>query len=101
MVPVIGEEMTTVGSTETASLQQVFGVAISEGVPLFNGGEAARCADIYQSAIVTVLLLNPDTLGPEHRSLLTEAVRMARRAESDSDRAWILRNAMDETMGGD
>lgn len=100
LAPVMDSGTTTLSDADTASLQQVFGVAISEGVPLFNGGQPARCADIYQSAVVTVLLLNPDTLAAEHRQLLTEAVRMAKRAESDSDRAWILRHAMDEAMGG-
>jgi NADH dehydrogenase [ubiquinone] 1 alpha subcomplex assembly factor 1 len=80
------------------SVQAVFGAAISEGAPLYNQGRADRCADIYQSAIVTVLLLDPPDLTTEHRSLLTDAVREARGAPSEGARAWLLRNAMDRTQ---
>jgi hypothetical protein len=82
----------------SASVQEVFASAISEGAPLFNQGHADRCADIYQSAIVTVLLLNPADLIPEDHERLADAVRAARSVETQADRAWLLRDAMDSTM---
>jgi len=82
-----------------ASVQDVFAVAISEGAPLYNQGEAERCADVYQSAIVTVLLLRPDDLAAGEHARLAAAVRAAREVRSPTERAWLLRDAMDATMG--
>ena len=96
--PIRAEVETQAMPAEPASVQQVFAAAIAEGAPLYNQGRADRCADIYQSAIVTVLLLSPDDLTEPHRLQLTSAVRQARRTSSDSDRAWLLRDAMDQTL---
>ena len=50
-----------IGDAES-SVGQVFAMAIEEGVPLFNAGEPERCADIYRTAIASVLLLKGETM---------------------------------------
>jgi NADH dehydrogenase [ubiquinone] 1 alpha subcomplex assembly factor 1 len=100
-------EISPTGSTETsdkrsartpAGISDIFSAAISEGVPLFNNGEPDRCADIYQTAIVSVVLLAPDRLSDSEMVVLNGALQSARRSTNQSDRAWGLREAMDSVM---
>ena len=76
----------------------VLDFAISQGVPLYNSGAPERCADIYQTAIVSVLMLSEDELSESEREVLLGGLRSASRARSESDRAWALRRAMDELL---
>jgi len=85
---------------DPAGIATLFSAAIDDGVPLFNGGDADRCADIYQTAVVSVLLLAPDQLDDAEFQMLTDALRTAKSTVSQSDRAWILRRAMDGVMSG-
>lgn len=85
-------------SSTPQSVSYVFQEAIEQGVPLFNGGEPERCADIYSTAIVTVLLLVPETMSIEGRGVLKAALNQSRLAGSESERAWILRRAMDQII---
>ncbi|MEC7240142.1 MAG: CIA30 family protein [Myxococcota bacterium] len=73
----------------------VLDFAISQGVPLYNNGAPERCADIYQTAIVSVLMLSEDELSEAEREVLMGGLRSAGQARSESDRAWALRRAMD------
>jgi NADH dehydrogenase [ubiquinone] 1 alpha subcomplex assembly factor 1 len=81
-----------------ARISELFAAAIKEGVPLFNSGQPDRCADIYQTAIVSVVLLAPDKLSDAEMLLLTGALQSAKRATDQADRAWKLRKAMDRVM---
>jgi monofunctional biosynthetic peptidoglycan transglycosylase len=83
--------------TETR-IYELFAAAIKEGVPLFNSGQPDRCADIYQTAIVSVVLLAPDKLSDAQMLLLTGSLQSAKRATDQADRAWMLRKAMDGVM---
>jgi hypothetical protein len=85
-------------ASQPAKIQSAFEMAISEGVPLFNGGEADRCADVYRTAIVTALFLAPDQLTAAQQSDLQGALQQARAASADEERAWILRRAMDAVI---
>ena len=80
------------------SISYVFQEAIEQGVPLFNGGEPDRCADIYSTAIVNVLLLVPEKLNDNDRVQLKEALNTSRRAGTQEERAWVLRRAMDSVI---
>ena len=102
-------EISPTGSAQTSATQTVrtaariselFAAAIKEGVPLFNSGQSDRCADIYQTAIVSVVLLAPDKLSDAEMLLLTGALQSAKRATDQADRAWTLRKAMDGVMSG-
>ena len=79
------------GMTVTDLLQ----VAISEGVPLYNAGEPDRCADIYRTALISVMMLAPDQLTEEQLTALATTVRSSQMVESDDERAWALRRAID------
>jgi hypothetical protein len=80
------------------SVSYVFQEAIEQGVPLFNGGEPDRCADIYRTAIVNVLLLVPEEMNDNDRLQLKDALNMSRKAATQTERAWVLRRAMDSVI---
>ena len=70
--------------------------AISLGVPLYNGGQAAACAAIYRMMLRSLQVLAPsavDSAGIER------ALRMAD-TESPSRAAWTLRYALDDVYAG-
>lgn len=73
-------------------------LAISDGVPLFNSGQPGRCADVYRTALVSVMLLAPDQLTATQLETLGMTVRLAQRTESEEERAWALRRAIDWLM---
>ncbi len=71
----------------------LIGLAIERGVPLFNSGNAAACAAVYE---VTCEALRSMPSVPENsRADLSGALAKMRTAKSDRDKAWILRNALD------
>jgi hypothetical protein len=99
MEPSRSEDFEAPAEVETAgSVVEVLDFAITQGVPLYNGGAPERCADIYQTAIVSILMLSEDDLSSSERDILMEGLRGASRSSSESDRAWALRRAMDEVL---
>ena len=90
--------------TETGPLKasELIELAIQRGVPIFNNGDVAGCAAIYE--ITSEALRTMDSVPEESRKVLAKALKAAR-AESSApasasarQRAWILRGAIDTTM---
>lgn len=80
-----------------AAVQQSFLRAIERGVPLFNEGNAAQCAAVYQTAVESVLILASGQLADEEYALLAASLDQAR--QQDAVRAaWTLRYAMDAVL---
>ena len=69
-------------------------LAITRGVPLFNDGDEAGCAAVYEITCES-LRANPQT-SKKSRVTLTEALTEMREEDSARRKAWILRNALDE-----
>ncbi|MEO1582987.1 MAG: fasciclin domain-containing protein [Planctomycetota bacterium] len=80
-----------------ASAADVLQLAIERGVPLFNDGQQAACADVYEVAIAAVLGLD-DGLPAGVRTPLAEALEESRHVHSQSRRAWVLRGGMDRAL---
>ena len=70
-------------------------LAIKKGVPLFNSGGVEGCAAVYEVACEAVV--SQPGLPDAVRKDVTEALQDARAEKSISQRAWILRRAMDRT----
>jgi len=79
-------------------VSDVFGLAIQQGVPLYNDGQPDRCADVYMTAVQSALLLGAQGLSDEDRIRLGRALRDASRESDPAARAWVLRYAMDAVM---
>lgn len=69
-------------------------LAISRGVPLFNAGNEAACAAVYEIACESVRAL-PET-SKKSRAVLAQALSEMRQESSAQKKAWILRTAMDQ-----
>lgn len=72
--------------------------AIRRGVSQFNSGNHQACADLYELAAEALIVLPEDQLSKQQRNLLTKALRRSQKASSATDRAWIMRNALDTTL---
>lgn len=68
-------------------------LAISRGVLLFNDGEEAACAAVYEIVCESVRAL-PET-SKASRAILSGALIDMRGEGSDRNKAWILRKAID------
>jgi hypothetical protein len=73
-------------------------LAIERGVPRFNAGDAASCAALYELAVLSVVLLGDDAVDATARAELAEALERGAATRDDSERAWILRRAMDRAL---
>jgi hypothetical protein len=69
-------------------------LAIKRGVPLFNEGNEAACAAVYEIACESVRSL-PET-SKQSRAILAGALTETRQENSARSKAWILRTAMDQ-----
>jgi hypothetical protein len=72
--------------------------AISCGAPLYNAGEPRACAEVYMRTVKSLLCLAPGELSPRAVERLASAVREAEETSDASNRAWVLRRALDSTL---
>ena len=86
--------------TETGPLKssQLIELAIERGVPIFNSGDVAGCAAIYE--VTSEALRTMECVPEESRTALGKALAEARAEKSARQRAWILRAALDKTFAG-
>lgn len=77
-----------------SSAARVVRRAIELGTPLYNDGDSRACAAVYEVAALS-LAERPDLSGPA-RERLRESLSQTRHQQGWSDRAWVLRRALDE-----
>jgi uncharacterized surface protein with fasciclin (FAS1) repeats len=78
----------------TARAMRMIEGAIQRGAPLFNNGQAAACAAIYEVA-ASAILMYEDDLPRDARVALTRAMRESSSMRSAEDRAWAMRRGLD------
>ena len=88
-----------VSSTATAQAVRLTELAISRGVPLFNDGQPAACAAIYEVTIEALIALGADGLGRSVVARLEKGLAEASTDRSYSERAWTYRSALDDAYG--
>ena len=71
--------------------------ALSLGVPLFNGGDAAGCYEVYADAARSIL----PQVSPAVRAALSGALTDCESQSQPADRAWTMRRALDYSMEAD
>jgi uncharacterized surface protein with fasciclin (FAS1) repeats len=79
--------------TRPLSPSELIELAIERGVPVFNEGNVAECAAIYE--VTVEALRGLDAVPEKSRIELAKAIMAARAENSARTRAWILREAMD------
>jgi len=67
--------------------------AISTGVPMYNAGHHAACANLYQETMEQVMAATSDSQMRSHMKMVLTA---AKRESCPMERAWTLRRGMDQ-----
>jgi hypothetical protein len=76
---------------------EVISDAIKIGVPLYNGGNAQGCYDVYQAAALKILDKVKGCAGV--RETLLGGLAGANHAQDASGKAWAVRRAFDNVLG--
>ena len=90
--------------TPPEAARAVIELAIQRGVPLFNAGNHAACAAVYEIAIEALLKSPTDALTDKDRSTFRKALGRMRDQKNQRQQAWTLRRALDavyESLAGD
>lgn len=80
-----------------AGAARLYDLAVERGVPLFNAGQHAACAAIYEVTIESMLLLGRDRLDARVVERLEQSLAEAEREPQAFEKAWIYRRALDMT----
>lgn len=75
---------------------RVYELAVQRGVPIFNDGQPAACAAIYEIAMESILAVGTDTIGVDTANVLATGLREGREMRDAARRAWAYRVALDE-----
>jgi uncharacterized surface protein with fasciclin (FAS1) repeats len=89
--------------TPSQAARAVIELAVERGVPLFNAGQHAACAAVYEVAIESLLRSHTDALAEKDRSALQAALNKMRGEKEPRQQAWTLRRALDaayESLAG-
>lgn len=78
-------------------VRDVIELAIERGAPMFNHGNAAACAAIYE--VTATSLMGFDSISCGQRATLASALKEIRHTHDESRQAWILRRALDDVYG--
>jgi len=101
LVPSEGETAESSPEIVEASIR-ILDLAVVRGVPLFNAGQPAACAAVYEIAIEAIVSLGRDRLQTDVVRCVELALAEAEH-EAPAERAWIYRRAIDEArvlLGG-
>lgn len=78
--------------------EMLMSLAIDKGAPLYNRGNHAACAAVYELAAEALLLMPEGTVSDGHAQMLKMALNDVRHSSSPTDNAWTLRRAFDSMM---
>jgi uncharacterized surface protein with fasciclin (FAS1) repeats len=81
-------------TADATAARELLALALRRGVPLFNDGQPEATAAIYEVAIRGVL--NADAISAASRRTLERGLRDAAEERDASERAWVLRRAIDD-----
>jgi uncharacterized surface protein with fasciclin (FAS1) repeats len=83
------------GSMTPNSVMSTLTSAISSGVPVFNGGDHGKCAEIYMQTLESINSAGIEGADPHTMSMISQTMENARNTNDMSARAWVLRRGMD------
>lgn len=87
--------MPQIESSNTARARDLIRTAIDRGAPLYNQGQAAACASIYEVTAQALLSFDAELPASAQRPL-RRALKQMRHSHDQSERAWIMREGLDE-----
>jgi transforming growth factor-beta-induced protein len=72
--------------------------AIERGVPLFNNGQPAACAAIYEITTLALLAMDNSRVATDARKALQSALERAATQPDPAEQAWTLRRGLDSAL---
>lgn len=92
------DQATRTGEQPTIATEasRIYALAVDRGVPLFNNGQIAACAAVYEVAVESMIGLGGERLGSKVLARLRTSRADAKASSSSRDQAWILRRALDD-----
>ncbi|MFT5141531.1 MAG: transforming growth factor-beta-induced protein [Rhodothermales bacterium] len=81
-------------TSTTAAARDLIRTAIDRGAPLFNMGQTAACAAVYEVTVKALLQLDADLPDSAERPL-RRALNRVQTTHDATDRAWMLREGLD------
>ena len=82
-------------TTPESAAQRILS-AIDKGVPLYNRGQPAACAEVYADCVQD--LSGDETMELDFRKNLTSVLEKAKVTRSADSRAWLLRRTLDGAL---
>ena len=82
-------------TTPESAAQRILS-AIDKGVPLYNRGQPAACAEVYADCVQD--LSGDETMELDFRKNLTSVLEKAKITRSADSRAWLLRRTLDGAL---
>ena len=89
-------EAAVASQPDAESATDIIMAGIEKGVPVYNSGNAAGCAMIYQTTARR--LLATDTLADPERRMLTRVISHASQSHDHMANAWMYRGAFDRML---
>lgn len=80
---------------KASSPRQLIELAIDRGVPLYNDGDVAQCADIYEQCIK--MIASDCGSSEQLKTSLNKVLAKATHTGSADAKAWMLRHTLDAT----
>ena len=71
--------------------------SIERGAPLYNNGQPAACAAVYEMTAMALLQLDDD-MPRESRRALKSALKKMKSSHDSRERAWIMREGLDDAL---
>lgn len=86
--------------TATDKASMFINKAIARGVDLYNDGNHAACAALYEYCGELILDMPHNETSDRTRRLVASAMTKAKHNHKADERAWIMRNAFDQVTSG-
>ena len=95
-----GRHQTPATRTRAETAARLIQKAIGRGAPLFNAGQPASCAAVYEMTAHCLVELSASDLPPQVVAALRAGLAKAETTTDPAARAWVLRNALDVAIQG-
>ncbi len=92
------KESAALNGSAGQSPRHIVRMAINRGVPLFNQGNHAACAAVYETAAGAIMMMPEGVLTRSQRKMLTSAMKSVSNTHCDTTNSWTLRRAFDSML---
>lgn len=97
LLPTIADtEASAFSSSARAEAARLCELAVNRGAPLFNAGQVAGCAAVYEVTLEALLAMGRDRLGRDIIQRLEMGLAEAETESAAVDRAWVYRRTLDD-----